>query len=141
MLAKNKLYYQSFRNYQNPNEIGSRFDRAATTLAADGGLKGIACSPGVVRGRARVIKDIFDADRLAQGDILITKFTDPGWTPKFSLLAAVATETGGLLSHAAVISREYGIPAVLAIPNLTTSVRDGQEITIDGNAGVVILHG
>lgn len=140
-LKKNRLYYESFRNYRNPNEIGSRFDHAATAQAAIGdGLAGIACSPGVVRGRARVVRDIFDADRLEKGDILITTFTDPGWTPKFSLLSAVATETGGLLSHAAVISREYGIPAVLAVPNLTGMVRDGQEITIDGNTGRIILH-
>jgi Phosphoenolpyruvate synthase/pyruvate phosphate dikinase len=141
LLAKNKLYYRSFRNYTNPNEIGSRFDRTVTTTLTSGkALKGISCSPGVISGRARVIKDIFDAERLTKGDILITKFTDPGWTPKFSLISAVATETGGLLSHAAVISREYGIPAVLAIPDLTNMVKDGQLVTVDGNTGRVFLQ-
>ena len=100
-------------------------------------LSGVACSPGVGTGRARVIRDIFDADRLEPGDILVTRYTDPGWTPKFGLLRAVATETGGLLSHAAVISREYGVPAVLSIPRLTQRVVDGEVITVDGGAGTV----
>ena len=102
-----------------------------------GVLKGIPCSGGIVQGTARVIRDIFDADRLREGDILITKFTDPGWTPKFSLLKGVATETGGILSHAAVIAREYGIPAVLAVPHLIQMVPDGAEIVLDGDTGVV----
>lgn len=138
-LQRNKRYYQSFRHFENPNELGSRYTGGAS-LADDGAAnawRGVACSPGVVTGTARVIRDIFDADRLQSGDILITRFTDPGWTPKFSLLAGVATETGGLLSHAAVISREYGIPAVLAIPHLTEYITDGQKITLDGFQGVV----
>ncbi len=79
--------------------------------------------------------------RIEKGDILITKYTDPGWTPKFGLLAGVATESGGLLSHAAVISREYGIPAVLAVEDITTLLKDGQVVTIDGNTGSVIPEG
>lgn len=97
------------------------------------------CSPGQVTGPARVIRDIDDADRLQRGDILITRFTDPGWTPKFGLLAGVATETGGLLSHAAVIAREYGIPAVLAVPRLTERIADGQTITLNGNTGEIVV--
>jgi len=144
LIQKNKIYYQSFRNFQNPNEIGNRY-KIDSKISLDDYkdthiFKGVACSPGIIKGKVKVIKDIFDADRLERGDILITKFTDPGWTPKFSLLLGVATETGGILSHAAAISREYGIPAVLAIPNITKILKDGQIVTIDGNSGNVIIE-
>ena len=137
---RNKDYYQSFRSFAPPDEIGARFlqeQPAGATAASATCFQGIACSQGVVEGRVKVIADIHDAGRLQQGDILITRFTDPGWTAKFPLLAAVATETGGLLSHAAVISREYGIPAVLAVKNLTALLVDGQRVRIDGGRGLV----
>lgn len=139
IVKRNKLYYNSFRNFVNPNEIGSKYLAGSSTMkAGNGKMCGIACSPGVVTGRVKVIKDIFDAERLEEGDILITRYTDPGWTPEFSLLSGVATETGGVLSHAAVISREYGIPAVLAVDNITQLLKDEQVVTIDGNRGEVI---
>ena len=137
---KNKDYYLSFRKFAPPDEIGARFlqEEVATDGAASATrFHGIACSQGMVEGRVKVIADIHDAERLEKGDILITRFTDPGWTAKFPLLAAVATETGGLLSHAAVISREYGIPAVLAVKNLTALLVDGQLVRIDGGRGLV----
>lgn len=142
IVKRNRTYYDSFRNYQNPNEIGNRFSQSSPVDIGENAevLTGIPCSQGVVSGKIKVIKDIFDADRLEKGDILITKYTDPGWTPKFGFLAGVATETGGLLSHAAVISREYGIPAVLAIDNLTQILKDGQHITLDGNTGKIYIE-
>lgn len=133
-----RAYYASFRGFRNPDEIGARYG-GVKAAASGNALSGVPCSPGAVTGTARVIRDIFDADRLQAGDILITRFTDPGWTPKFGLLAGVATETGGLLSHAAVISREYGIPAVLAVPGLTERIKDGQTITLDGDTGAIEL--
>ena len=136
LLNKNKRYYNSFKNFINPNEIGSQFIEGKHTQQT-GMLEGLACSPGVVEGQARVIENIIDAERIQKDDILITKFTDPGWTPKFSFIKAVATETGGVLSHAAVIAREYGIPAVLAIPGLTSTIKDGDFIRIDGDNGTV----
>ena len=137
-VERNKLYYRSFRNFQNADEIGA--DRSGQRdIGADATHthRGVACSPGICTAKARVIESVFDADRLQEGDILITKYTDPGWSPKFGLLAGVATETGGLLSHAAVISREYGIPAVLAVPNITQLLRDGQAVTVDGSRGEI----
>ncbi|PIQ24325.1 hypothetical protein COW36_24035 [bacterium (Candidatus Blackallbacteria) CG17_big_fil_post_rev_8_21_14_2_50_48_46] len=139
LIQRNRLYYDSFRNFTNPNEIGSRYTGEEQAQSTGSLLKGVPCSPGEVTARARVIVDIYDADRLEKGDILITRFTDPGWTPAFSQIAGVATETGGLLSHAAVISREYGIPAILAIPGLTQRVKDGQRIRLDGNRGELEL--
>ncbi len=138
IVKKNRWYYQSFRNYQPPDEIGQRYGVSSPVVhTSDTVLKGIGCSPGVIEGTARVVTDIFAADYLQDGDILITRFTDPGWTPKFALLSGVVTETGGMLSHAAVISREYGIPAVLAVNNVTGTVQDGSRIRIDGNLGTI----
>ena len=71
------------------------------------------------------------------GEILVTRFTDPGWTPLFSTIAGVVTETGGVLSHAAVIAREYGIPAVLAVPGATARLKDGDWVIVDGSRGTV----
>jgi len=103
------------------------------------GREGVPGSPGVVTGIARVIANINDAHRLQPGDILVTRCTDPGWTPKFSLLSGVITETGGILSHAAVICREYGMPAILAVKKATTLIRDGETISIDGGTGVIMV--
>ena len=77
---------------------------------------------------------------MKKGDILITKYIDPSWTPKFGIISAVVSETGGLLSHSAVISREYGIPSVLAVKNITNILKDNDIITVDGNKGEVILN-
>ncbi len=139
IIAQEQAYYASFKHFSNPNELGERYTGQSKPAVTGDVLSGISGSAGQVTGRARVIRDIHDADRLETGDILITRFTDPGWTPKFGMLAGVATETGGQLSHAAVISREYGIPAVLAVKGLTQRVVDGQQITIDGDRGQVIL--
>ena len=103
-------------------------------------LHGSACSPGLVRGPARVVRRIEDAGRVRPGDVLVAPFTDPGWTPLFPRLAAVVTETGGLLSHAAVIARECGIPAVLAVPNATRTIHDGDVVEVDGHRGTVQLE-
>jgi phosphoenolpyruvate synthase/pyruvate phosphate dikinase len=104
-------------------------------------MQGLACSAGRATGTARLVEDIFAAGSIREGDILITRYTDPGWTPYFSLLAGVATETGGLLSHAAVISREYGIPAVLAVKGLMDAARGAEKAWIDGGEGTIALEG
>jgi pyruvate,water dikinase len=140
--ARNRALHESFRHFANPNELGDRYAGAvATAPAADAAsvLRGVGCSAGVVTAPVRVIADIFDAHRLEPGDILVTRYTDPGWTPRFGQLAGVVTETGGILAHAAVISREYGIPAVLAVPGATRRLRDGDVVTLDGAAGTVSL--
>jgi phosphohistidine swiveling domain-containing protein len=100
-------------------------------------LRGIAASPGVVRGRVRIIHGEHEYDSLGAGEILVSPYTNPAWTPLFATAAAVVTETGGVSSHAAIIAREYGIPAVMAVPGVTRALKDGQEIIVDGNRGVV----
>jgi pyruvate,water dikinase len=100
-------------------------------------LLGAAGSPGVVRGPARVIVDIADAARLKPGDIMVTATTAPPWTPLFGTAAAVVTDTGGVLSHCAVVAREYRIPAVVGTGFATKAITDGQIVEVDGERGTV----
>lgn len=101
-------------------------------------LAGLGVSAGTVEGRARVTHD-FAAPGTAPGDILVTTYTDPGWTPLFLTVAGLVTEAGGQMSHGAVIAREYGLPAVVALQDATRRIRDGQRIRVDGTSGVVTL--
>ncbi|MFI7529864.1 rifamycin-inactivating phosphotransferase [Nocardia salmonicida] len=104
-------------------------------LPADA-LPGLAVSAGTIEGRARVISDIAQAD-LAAGDILVTAYTDPSWTPLFVGIAGLVTEVGGLMTHGAVIAREYGLPAVVGVEHATELIRDGQRIRVNGTDGYV----
>jgi rifampicin phosphotransferase len=107
----------------------------------DGALVGLPVSAGTVEGRARVILDLADAD-LEPGDILVTAYTDPSWTPLFVAAAGLVTEVGGLMTHGAVIAREYGLPAVVGVDRATRLIEDGHRIRVHGTAGYVeILHG
>jgi phosphoenolpyruvate synthase/pyruvate phosphate dikinase len=99
-------------------------------------IVGLAVSSGVVEGRARVILSLEDAV-LEDGDILVTSFTDPGWTLLFVSIKGLVTEVGGLMTHGAVIAREYGLPAVVGIENATRLIKDGQRIRVHGTEGYV----
>jgi rifampicin phosphotransferase len=101
-------------------------------------LVGLAVSSGVVEGRARVILNMEEAD-LEDGDILVTSFTDPSWTPLFVSIKGLVTEVGGLMTHGAVIAREYGLPAVVGVENATKLIKDGQRIRVQGTEGYVEL--
>jgi len=103
----------------------------------DGVVKGVAASRGLVRGTARVILTLPEADRLARGEVLVTYATAPPWTPLFGVAAAVVTDVGGILSHCAVVAREYGIPAVVGAQFATQRIQDGMLITVDGTRGIV----
>ncbi|WP_239003565.1 rifamycin-inactivating phosphotransferase [Nocardia panacis] len=104
-------------------------------LPADA-LAGLPVSTGTVEGRARVVGDLTEAD-LAPGDILVTAYTDPSWSPVFVTLGGLVTEVGGLLTHGAVIAREYGLPAVVGVADATRLIRDGQRIRVNGTDGYV----
>ncbi|MFF3641523.1 rifamycin-inactivating phosphotransferase [Streptomyces sp. NPDC002564] len=108
--------------------------------APAGALIGLPVSAGTVEGRARVILDMADAD-LAAGDILVTTFTDPSWSPLFVGIAGLVTEIGGLMTHGAVIAREYGLPAVVGVEGATRLIRDGQRIRVHGADGYVEILG
>ncbi|MEG3899154.1 phosphoenolpyruvate synthase [Microcoleus sp. SVA1_B6] len=99
-------------------------------------IVGLAVSSGVIEGRARVILNMEDAD-LEDGDILVTSFTDPSWTPLFVSIKGLVTEVGGLMTHGAVIAREYGLPAVVGVENATKLIKDGQRIRVHGTEGYV----
>ena len=104
----------------------------------DGLLRGAGTSGGTVEGVARVIKDLGEIGRVASGEILITNSTDPGWTPVFSVIAAIVLETGGLLAHGSCLAREYGMPAV-HLPSAIRLIPDGSRIRINGDAGTIEL--
>ena len=99
-------------------------------------IAGLAVSAGVIEGRARVILNMEGAD-LEEGDILVTSFTDPSWTPLFVSIKGLVTEVGGLMTHGAVIAREYGLPAVVGAENATKLIKDGQQIRVHGTEGYV----
>jgi phosphohistidine swiveling domain-containing protein len=100
-------------------------------------VHGAAGSAGRVTGVARVVRSLAEAAALAPGEILVAETTAPPWTPLFAVAAAVVTEAGGILSHSAVVAREYGIPAVVGAPTATTAIRDGDVVEVDGDAGTV----
>ncbi len=124
-----------------PNIIRGEEEIYQEAEITEGDLQGVAGSPGVVSGPARVIRGPDEFGTLQRGEILVAPLTNPTWTPLFAVASAVITEVGGILSHGAIVAREYGIPAVMSVPGATVSLRDGQMITVDGNRGVVVVEG
>jgi pyruvate,water dikinase len=108
--------------------------------APPGALIGLPVSAGTIEGRARVIRDMAEAN-LAAGDILVTPYTDPSWTPLFVAIKGLVTEVGGMMTHGAVIAREYGLPAVVGVEHATQLIRDGQRVRVRGTDGYVELLG
>jgi phosphoenolpyruvate synthase (EC 2.7.9.2) len=100
-------------------------------------VKGLAASPGIAMGKARVLLDIKDAKEFKKGEILVTRMTDPDWVPVMKVASAIITDEGGITSHAAIVSRELGIPAIVGTKDATKLLRTGQEITVDATRGVV----
>jgi len=100
-------------------------------------LTGDPGSSGIVTGTARIIVKLSDAGRLGPGEILVTPTTSPPWTPLFATAGGVVTDTGGPLSHCAIVAREYGIPAVVGAATASTSIKDGQTIEVNGDTGEV----
>jgi pyruvate,water dikinase len=140
-LAKER--FEEFKKYENvlPPKfmVGSReFDDPLPDSAK--GYAGIPASQGVITGQVRILETIDDIPSVKAGEILIVPRTDPGWTPVFSKIGGLVTESGGVLSHGAVVSREFGIPAVTNVRNACQTFRTGQRVTLDGNQGLVILQ-
>jgi len=134
---------QAFRSYESlipPRVLTSDGEAIVGAYRRDdvpsGALVGLAVSAGTVEGRARVIHDLKEAD-VEAGDILVTAYTDPSWSPLFVAVAGVVTEVGGLMTHGAVIAREYGLPAVVGVEGATRLIRDGQRIRVHGTQGYV----
>jgi phosphohistidine swiveling domain-containing protein len=136
--------YLGYRSLEPPGELGRDVSQHTAgdrhQISSDSVLlKGIGCSAGIIAADVRIVPRLEQADSLKPGEILVTRFTDPGWTPILGLVAGIVTEVGGLLSHAAVIGREYGIPAVLNVAGATQILKTGQRVEIDGTQGTVKL--
>jgi pyruvate,water dikinase len=144
-IARHRRYYMGFRNYLSDDEIGAGLALAPAPRSGAGAggeegiLSGYGCQPRRVTGRARVVGSVAQIGRLEPGDILVTRFTDTGWTPAFARLGGVVTEYGGVLCHAAIVSREFSIPCVVGVRGATTSIPDGALIEVDGAAGSVSI--
>lgn len=113
--------------------------RTSTPPRSPQALRGTPGAHGVITGGARIVRGPSDFQAVQPGDIVICPYTDPAWTPLFRIAAGVVTETGGALSHAAIIAREYGIPAVLGVPDALNLIENGSQVTLDGTAGTITL--
>jgi phosphoenolpyruvate synthase/pyruvate phosphate dikinase len=140
IISKRKDEYKLYEKLTPPRVITSDGEIIAgkykrENLPAEA-IVGLPVSSGVIEGRARVILNMEDAD-LENGDILVTSFTDPSWTPLFVSIKGLVTEVGGLMTHGAVIAREYGLPAVVGVENATKLIKDGQRIRVHGTEGYI----
>ena len=140
-LALAKERKKQWDEYQNapPPPVFLKGQESLETEKQDHLLRGLGISAGVHTGRVRILRSPEEAERLEPGDILVTTATDPGWTPLFLVAGAVVLELGSMLSHGAVLAREYGLPAVVNVNGLHSNLVDGQKITVDGTRGVVWL--
>ncbi|MED4754968.1 phosphoenolpyruvate synthase [Brevibacillus choshinensis] len=140
IISKRKDDYKFFEKLTPPRVITSDGEIIAGEYKRENlpakAIVGLPVSSGVIEGRARVILNMEDAD-LEKGDILVTSFTDPGWTPLFVSIKGLVTEVGGLMTHGAVIAREYGLPAVVGVENATSLIKDGQRIRVHGTEGYI----
>ncbi|MEV8022461.1 rifamycin-inactivating phosphotransferase [Streptomyces sp. NPDC086554] len=140
LIKERKDAFRSYHALTPPRVLTSDGEAVTGAYRRDdvpaGALIGLPVSAGTVEGRARVILDMAEAD-LEAGDILVTPFTDPSWSPLFVGIAGLVTEVGGLMTHGAVIAREYGLPAVVGVEQATRLIRDGQRIRVHGTDGYV----
>jgi len=140
LIRQRKDAFRSYQALTPPRVLTSDGEVIAGAYRRDGlpagALVGLPVSAGIVEGRARVVLDMAEAD-LEAGDILVTAYTDPSWTPLFVAIGGLVTEVGGLMTHGAVIAREYGLPAVVGVEHATRLIRDGQRIRVHGTDGYV----
>jgi rifampicin phosphotransferase len=140
LIRERKAAFRSYQALTPPRVLTSDGEGIAGAYRRDdlpaGALVGLPVSAGTVEGRARVILDLAEAD-LEPGDILVTAYTDPSWTPLFVTIKGLVTEVGGVMTHGAVIAREYGLPAVVGVEHATRLIQDGQRIRLHGTDGYV----
>ncbi len=140
LIRQRKDAFRSYQALTPPRVLTSDGEVVAGTYRREdlpiGALIGLPVSAGTVEGRARVILDMAEAD-LEPGDILVTAYTDPSWSPLFAAINGLVTEVGGLMTHGAVIAREYGLPAVVGVQNATHLIQDGQRIRLNGTQGYI----
>lgn len=122
-------------------EFMTRFFGSPVELSADPMvITGRPASPGIARGTAKVVRDLAEASKVRPGDILVCETTLPPWTPLFATISAVVADTGGVLSHCAIVAREYRLPGVVGTAIGTSVIKDGMTITVDGSRGIVRIE-
>jgi rifampicin phosphotransferase len=140
LVSQRKDAFRAYQALTAPRVLTSDGEGIAGAYRRDdvpaGALVGLPVSAGTIEGRARVVLDMAQAD-LEPGDILVTAYTDPSWTPLFVAIKGLVTEVGGLMTHGAVIAREYGLPAVVGVEHATRLIKDGQRIRVHGTDGYV----
>lgn len=140
IIEKRKEEYEAYEKLTPPRII--TFEGEAVCGEYDtgnipkGALAGMPASSGIIEGRARGVLSMEDAV-LEEGDILVTTFTDPSWTPVFVSIKGLVTEVGGMMTHGSVVAREYGIPAVVGVEHAARLIKDGQRIRVNGSEGYV----
>lgn len=143
LIKNRKIEFEKYKNYNPPRIITSEGEKIVAKnnkFTDEKTLVGISVSSGITEGVAKVI---FDPQKevLNSGEILVTRFTDPAWTPLFIHAKALVMEVGGLMTHGSVVAREYGIPAVVSVDNATDFIKTGQKIRVDGDSGIVEIIG
>src|SRR6185312_1393857 len=140
LIGKRKEEHKLFEKLNPPRVITSDGEIISGKYQPEnlpvGAIAGLAVSSGIIEGRARVILNMEDAS-LEDGDILVTTFTDPSWTPLFVSIKGLVTGVGGMMTHGAVIAREYGLPAVVGVENAVKLIKDRQRIRVNGTDGYV----
>ncbi|WP_409228702.1 phosphoenolpyruvate synthase [Gudongella sp. SC589] len=140
IVEERKRDYDLYENLTPPRVMTSEGEVISgqynTNNIPEGALVGVPVSSGIVEGTARVVMKLEDAN-IEEGDILVTSFTDPSWTPLFVSIEGLVTEVGGLMTHGAVVTREYGIAGVVGVENATMLIKDGQRIRVNGTEGYV----
>jgi rifampicin phosphotransferase len=140
IITKRKEEYRVYEKLTPPRVMTSEGEVLSgeydTSNIPKGAMAGIPVSSGTIAGRARVILSMEDAN-IQEGDILVTTYTDPSWTPVFTSIKGLVTEVGGMMTHGAVVAREYGLPVVAGVENATRLIKDGQKIRVNGTEGYV----
>jgi phosphoenolpyruvate synthase/pyruvate phosphate dikinase len=140
LITKRKGDYEVFEKLTPPRVMTSDGEIITgeydTSEIPSGALIGVPVSSGTIEGRARIVLKLEEAD-IEEGDILVTAFTDPSWTALFVSIKGLVTEVGGMMTHGAVVAREYGLPAVVSVENATRLIKDGQRIRVNGTKGYV----
>jgi pyruvate,water dikinase len=137
LVAKRRVEFARSWKVNAPFHLGDKSNKQKEDTSGE--LRGVPASRGLATGKARLVRGPQDFNKVRQGEIIIAPATTPAWTPLFGAAGGLVTEFGGLLSHSGVVAREYGLPAVLGVPDAMRLIRDGDEITVDGEYGKVTV--
>jgi pyruvate,water dikinase len=133
------IYPDDFYTSRGINSAPAEVIQKDKSPETEGSLKGMCACGGVIEGRAKVLSTVLEAGKLEKGDILVTRQTDPGWVVVFPLISGLIVERGGMLSHGAIVSREFGIPAIVGVDSATTLIKDGDRIILNANSGEITI--